>query len=361
MVDGFNDPSAPKETSGESTHHRRLEVLDGWRAISILLVLATHMLPLGPRAWSINTSAGVAGMALFFTLSGFLIVTTLYRNPSVPSFLIRRLCRIVPLTILATMVYLITQGKSWEYYPAHLLFYLNYDASHITEHTVHFWSLCIELQFYALAATLAAVLGVRGLLLLPVVGLAVTIFKVQGGHTRSNMTHLRADEIMAGAVLALIWNGELGSLGRSLRSAIQTIPTPVWAVLYFSSCLEIAGPMRFLRPSLAGALVGSSLLSPERANPILTLRAMRYIAEISFALYVIHPLTMYGWLGSGNTVVRYLKRPICFLLTFALAHLSTFSYERRWIALGKRWARRWELRRTEVATAPALASPGETS
>jgi hypothetical protein len=51
---------------------------------------------------------------------------------------------------------------------------------------------------------------------------------------------------------------------------------------------------------------------------------------------VIHPLTMLGWLGSGGALEKYLKRPICFVLTFDLAHLSTFRYKRRWIALDKR-------------------------
>lgn len=33
-------------------------VLDGWRAISILLVLAAHFLPLGPKPWQLNIAAG---------------------------------------------------------------------------------------------------------------------------------------------------------------------------------------------------------------------------------------------------------------------------------------------------------------
>jgi peptidoglycan/LPS O-acetylase OafA/YrhL len=105
--------------------HHRYEVLDGWRAISILLVLSCHMLPLGPKAWNLNHSAALAGMALFFTLSGFLIVTTLFRNPSVPDFLIRRFARIVPLAALATVVYLLLQQADISYYVPHFLYYTN--------------------------------------------------------------------------------------------------------------------------------------------------------------------------------------------------------------------------------------------
>ncbi|RZA12642.1 MAG: acyltransferase, partial [Proteobacteria bacterium] len=58
----------------------RLEILDGWRGLSILFVMASHMLPLGPKVWELNVAAGSIGMSLFFTLSGFLITSTLQRN-----------------------------------------------------------------------------------------------------------------------------------------------------------------------------------------------------------------------------------------------------------------------------------------
>src|SRR3954469_13750176 len=77
----------------------RLRPLDGWRGISILLVLGCHMLPLGPHWWRLNETAGLAGMSIFFTLSGFLIASMLYKHLDVGSFFIRRACRILPLAI----------------------------------------------------------------------------------------------------------------------------------------------------------------------------------------------------------------------------------------------------------------------
>ena len=56
---------------------------------------------------------------------------------------------------------------------------------------------------------------------------------------------------------------------------------------------------------------------------------MLYIAAISYALYVWHPLSMYGPLGEGGTWERYLlDRPMSFFLTFFAAHISTFAFER---------------------------------
>jgi len=74
--------------------------LDGWRGISILCVLAAHILPIGPKFMQLNSTFGPLGMALFFTLSGFLITNLLLRNPSVIDFLIRRFFRIIPLAWL---------------------------------------------------------------------------------------------------------------------------------------------------------------------------------------------------------------------------------------------------------------------
>ena len=72
----------------------RLPALDGLRATSILLVLACHMLPLGPKVLQLNGAAGAMGMSLFFALSGFLIISVLKNNADVPEFLIRRLTSI---------------------------------------------------------------------------------------------------------------------------------------------------------------------------------------------------------------------------------------------------------------------------
>ena len=49
---------------------KRIEVLDGWRAASILLVLAGHLLPLGPKSWEMNGAVAALGMALFLRYPG---------------------------------------------------------------------------------------------------------------------------------------------------------------------------------------------------------------------------------------------------------------------------------------------------
>ena len=49
----------------------RSSVLDGWRGISITLVLLGHLFPLGPKSWQLNGTVAAAGMAIFFYIVWF--------------------------------------------------------------------------------------------------------------------------------------------------------------------------------------------------------------------------------------------------------------------------------------------------
>jgi peptidoglycan/LPS O-acetylase OafA/YrhL len=313
----------------------RYPVLDGWRGISILCVLAAHMLPLGPKSWQLNELVAALGMCLFFTLSGFLITNTLIYRSNVRNFLIRRFCRILPLAWAFMLVALPLAAAPPSAYAAHFLFYANLPPFWITPPTAHLWSLCVEMYFYLGIALIFAALKQRGLLLLPALCLAVTAGRIWQGIPISIVTYYRIDEILSGACLALIL---VGRLGEYLPRFLAWVNPYLVLGLLLLSCHPAIIPANYLRPYLAAALVGSTLYQNEaRMLSWLNTRTLVYIASISYALYVIHPLTIYGWLGSGETMIKYAKRPLAFLLTFGLAHLSTFYYEKRWIALGKDW------------------------
>lgn len=57
---------------------------------------------------------------------------------------------------------------------------------------------------------------------------------------------------------------------------------------------------------------------------------------VEMQFYIGIALLSHSWLGSGDTLVRYAKRRLLFLLLFVLAHISTVYYERHWILFGKR-------------------------
>jgi peptidoglycan/LPS O-acetylase OafA/YrhL len=336
--------SDPSNASG--SHYA---VLDGWRGISILLVLLGHLFPLGPKVLEMNLAIATMGMAIFFTLSGFLITSLLLRNAGVGNFLLRRFFRIVPLAWLACGIALLLQhpgeARVWL---AHFAFYGNLPPFLLLPVTAHIWSLCLEMQFYVGIALLVAAFGSRRLVVLPVIAVSVTLLRISAHETVSIVTWFRIDEILAGCTLALV-------LHRFPRSATATVlsrvPPIVWLLLLFAACHPSGGPALYLRPYFAAAMVGATLFQPAGGFArALDNRALAYLALVSFALYVLHPLLADTWLGSGDRWERYAKRPLLLAALFALAHLSTTQFESRWIAWGRVLAERWTAHRHRTST-----------
>ncbi|MHB1677804.1 MAG: acyltransferase family protein [Sulfuriferula sp.] len=321
------------EVSNQPEGRRRLYVLDGWRGISILLVLATHLLPIGPKVWHLNFSTGLLGMALFFTLSGFLIADFLLKHTSLVDFAIRRLFRILPLAWLYMIIALYINHVSAATWLAHMFFYANFPPKPLIHVTDHMWSLCVELQFYVGIFLLVLVFKKRGLMFIPALCIAITLLRIVNGMHYSVITYYRVDEILVGSVLALIYNGKLGTWPGEL---LKRTNTGVILILLLLSCHEVGGFLNYLRPYFAAILIGATLFNQKsRLAVALDNRALFYIASISFALYIIHPLLASTWLGSGDKLVKYSKRPLLFAVLFISAHISTFYYEHKWIGLGK--------------------------
>jgi peptidoglycan/LPS O-acetylase OafA/YrhL len=354
--EGSSPPQSPDAERGEARTPKgegRFFVLDGWRAISILLVLSTHMLPIGPKAWHLNLAAGQIGMSLFFTLSGFLITQQLHARHNVLAFFIRRIFRIVPLAWLYTIVAMLMVGTGARMWAAHLFFYLNYDFPSLTVLTSHFWSLCV-VQFYCGIGLLMTITRFRGFLLLPVAWVGFLVLRFLFAPSGTIQTHLIVDEILSGACLALV---SLGMFGPRIKSLISRTPFLLLVAALIAASLPAIATFGVFRGLFASWLIGHTVFTagPER-HQWLGHRVLRYIAETSYAMYVIHPLTHFGWLGSGPLLVKYSKRIISFSLTFGLAYLSTFYFEKPILELGKRLAKREERRdRARLARAPTRA------
>ena len=310
----------------------RFSVLDGWRALSITLVLCAHLLPLGPKSWRLNETFAPMGMALFFTLSGFLI-TRLLLTSDVRSFLIRRFFRIVPLAWLTILIVLPFIHADAGTFAAHLFFYGNLPPFWLVNITAHLWSLCVEVQFYVGVAAIVALFGRRGLYLILPLSLAVTAARVVTHTPISIVTWLRVDEIFAGCLVALAYMGHFGPLPTKVAQRLNVY----WMIpLVILCCHPAAGPLQYLRPYVTAAMVGVSLVNaPTLIRTISAHRITVWVAEISYALYVIHGVLSNTWLGEGDRLIKYAKRPLLFALTFLLAHVSTYFYERRWINFAK--------------------------
>lgn len=309
-------------------------VLDGWRGLSILFVLATHLLPLGPKEWKLNQTFGPIGMVLFFILSGFLITNFLIHRPKLYDFIVRRFFRIVPLAWLYLLIALPILGANLGQAPAHFFFYANWPPMDFVAGSSHFWSLCVEMQFYAGIALLFFIFKQRSLYLAIGLCFLVTLYRINTGVHIAINTYFRIDEILAGVIVAMAYNNKTCA---SLVSFFKWANPYYFMVLLVISCHPDSGFMNYFRPYFAAVLVASTLYdSTSNLARFLNLKVLVYLASISYALYVIHPLLAHTWLGSGEVIEKYLKRPVLFIILFSLAHISTFHYEKYWIALAKK-------------------------
>ena len=331
----------PAESVGHLTH---VPVLDGVRAASILLVIAAHVLPLGPKFLRLNETAGPMGMSLFFCLSGFLIVSMLSRNAHVPTFLVRRTLRIIPAVVLYLFVLWLFLRIPGEMILSNLLFVNNYwpvGLSNDVAPTSHLWSLSVEMQFYAAMALAVLALGRRGVWLVPPAMLVITAIRISYGPAGyiDIATHLRSDEILVGGTLALAAMHR----GHTIRRALAR-PRVAWGALFAATALWLvachpdSGPVNYARPYFAATMVGIVMHARFGViTDILESRLAAYIARISYALYIWHMLAVFGWMNQGGDWERYLlKRPFSFAFMWAAAHVSTFWWEARWQALAKR-------------------------
>lgn len=314
---------------------QRFIVLDGWRGLSILAVLACHLLPLGPKAWQLNEAAGPFGMALFFALSGFLITNFLIVKPDIDVFLVRRMARVLPLAWLCLTIALVWQDADWRFWVHNFLFVSNWPPMTLPHYLSPFWSLCVELQFYIGVALLILFFKDRGFWLIPFLCIAITLFRFNSGAYASINTYFRVDEILSGAWLALIYHGKFGSF---LVTLLRKSSFYLLLILFFLASHPAFEALNYLRPYFAALLIGVTLYQPaDSFTKILTNRYLVYIAAISYSLYLIHPLLAHSWLADGDVVEKYLKRPLLFVVLFLLAHLSTFYYERFFIKISRRF------------------------
>jgi peptidoglycan/LPS O-acetylase OafA/YrhL len=204
--------------------------IDGLRAIAVLAVVNYHGFPNLFRG-------GFIGVDIFFVISGFLITGIIARELgeqrfSLVGFYNRRIRRIFPALVVVLCAVLVL-GWLWMLphayaqlssdvfasaaFAANIALMLQsgyFDVEAAKKPLLHLWSLGIEEQFY-LAWPLILMLGARwriGLLALAcVIALASFVFNVALiGHDPVATFYLpftRAWELLAGAVLALAWDG----------------------------------------------------------------------------------------------------------------------------------------------------------
>jgi peptidoglycan/LPS O-acetylase OafA/YrhL len=136
---------------------QRIPSLDGLRAISIALVVFSHMVQWKHIAPTYLAGYGLFGVFVFFVLSGYLITNLLLREHertatvNLKKFYIRRAFRILPaaFVFLAVTTILFRHEIHWYHVAAAAFYFANMDPSRPFI-LWHLWSLSVEEQFYLL-------------------------------------------------------------------------------------------------------------------------------------------------------------------------------------------------------------------
>lgn len=216
---------------GASGH--RIPSLDGFRAISILMVLYGHLDGTRncPRAMTgvlgrRMGDLGNLGVLVFFVISGFLITTLLMGERaktgtiSLKQFYLRRVLRIFPAFYVLILALLLATWLGWiELTGRDFAFAMTYTVNYYPGHPWqigHLWSLSIEEQFYLLWPLALLVLRERRALVLAIAAIfaapllrAATreyAFHVNPGTPLAGMSIFPAmfDYIATGCALALL-------------------------------------------------------------------------------------------------------------------------------------------------------------
>jgi peptidoglycan/LPS O-acetylase OafA/YrhL len=358
--------------------------LDGIRALAFLMVFAYHYLDL-PWGW--------AGVDIFFVLSGFLITGILFDTIDAPhrirNFYMRRTLRIFPLyygifllLLLLNPIFRWNWNWGWLTWPAYLgnwvwflypfvpvTFLQMASVAHLQSLAFpkvvlflgHFWSLCIEEQFYLLwPCVVFWVKDRRRLICICVASIVICpVLRISATHILPSFimadaatlwfTPLRIDALLIGAVLALVRRGpharamlpvaRAGFFGFSCVSLLWLVLNPVAGFRHIPPQWGWTWGLTYIEV-FSACLIVMALQARSFTFRIFNLRPLRWLGRISYGAYVFHDIPHIMYLRAArHYLVHWRPGTAAFALagTLLLSWASFRWYESRFIRLKTKW------------------------
>jgi peptidoglycan/LPS O-acetylase OafA/YrhL len=356
----------------------RLPSLDGWRAISIFMVLLAHspLMPGFPKEWEKPFERifdGNLGVRFFFLISGFLITWLMFKEQrecgavNLRLFYVRRALRILPVCFVYLLVILLLSfvtpfkqdGGIWL---ANISFTTNFLLDRnwhgVPSPSIHLWSLAIEEQFYLIWPPMFCAIGVLqtwrfwiqlvfvSLLIAPMARV-VSIYELYSrdwGWLFSPASFLNYfDSIAYGCVCAFLMATQqqnLRKLVRDYRGAffllcLAAVLTPHVLRHYKSfKMLVIAFGPTVQAIGFAGLLIQSVIIPEWGLYRALNWPLACFTGTLSFSIYIwqqlfCSPPETFGL--SNNSI--WMSFPFGWLFAGAVALLSYYMVERPFMSL----------------------------
>jgi len=364
--------------------------LDGLRAVAFLLVFLQHYVGV-PWGWT--------GVDFFFVLSGFLITGILFDTRNDPhrvrNFYVRRTLRIFPLyyavmlgILLLDPIFRWQLDWKWLAWPAYLGNYLRFLSPgvlipgsawqrladfqpttsiaahpHLSLYFGHFWSLCVEEQFYLFWPWLVFwIRDRRTLLWICALTLPVCLaLRIAAQHHLPlwmldeeilyRATPFRLDALLLGGLLALLLRGPFAA--RLLRYARLLSPLLIAVILYW---LYFIYTYYYLAPrypswrltygltliDLIGGLVILAAIQPHTmVYRVLSMRPLRWMGRVSYGAYILHDIPHFAYSGFAVRLMplhtEVVTPVLGFVSTLCLAWLSYRYIETPFLNLKARW------------------------
>jgi peptidoglycan/LPS O-acetylase OafA/YrhL len=304
-----------------------MPALDGWRGLAVLVVvlhnssfLWQHQHTVPDMLVSTLFATGWVGVTLFFVLSGFLITGILLDTRSSPryfrDFYLRRTFRIFPLYYVALFLAFVVVAPLWGS-PAWVAsvhrdqaWYWGYIANWGHGPGIvgfgHFWSLCVEEQFYLVWPLLLLVTGDRWF---PRTAIAICVgafvfrwWYLHGGGSTEwlyGSTLARCDALALGALLAYaarrrawfrpLWRWRYRIFGGASAVVVALV---LWTHGFgpYDPVVEVVG-----QPAIALVFAFALFATVSPSNPVesrltrwMSARWLRFLGKYSYAIYVIH-------------------------------------------------------------------------
>jgi len=330
---------------------------DSLRAISILMVMISHLLPAGyafyeTRLWIVVS--GDTGVRIFFTLSGFLITSLLLKekdkngNINFKNFFARRFIRLLPPLLLfyAIIVIFMSTGdiqSTWVGLVYSLFYIYNFvHHSHYTVELGHTWSLGVEEQYYLIWPFLVNYFRKKKLYIYVFLMFCIVASFVLPDLGISNNYHTKrwffpaAAPIFIGSLFAVLNEKKKGKWSTYFKN--KSIVTLAAAVLFIYPIYSLKS-LLILSPVIQAIGVALFLVwilynQEHRFTQLLNNKPMQYIGKISYGIYVYQGFFLRTGPGGSLSVQHY---PLNIILVFLIAILSYELYEKRVMKLKKRY------------------------